>query len=366
MTPSFRRLLAQCLERRLTFALFRVPHGPVELWVQRQPKTERISWKALDATTDRFLVMPFAANASGPLGIAPDVRMTSDDTIGDDAVLIDCHGSNEPPHDKPIVPPEGSTIFTKSVDSAKERISEGHMAKVVLSRAQQVDLDPDQLPELFARALHAAPEALVALVSLPEHGTWLGASPERLIIVSHDQVKVDSLAGTVPVQALNAKVSAWGFKEREEQAIVTSGVVEAFRATGFTDVGTSGPDVATAGPVAHLLTTVSARLGDRSPAALVRELHPTPAVCGTPREEAMSFIRANEHVPRGLYAGFWGPWRSRHDAQLFVNIRCLQHTGGTATIRAGAGITAASDPDKELRETEEKARTWSVPIAALK
>lgn len=366
MTQSFQRLLTACLERRLTFAAFRAPHGPLELWVQHQPRTGRISWKALDATTARFLVMPFVGDPFGPLGIAPDVRVTSEDSVDAEVVLSNCHGTNERPHPKPVVQTEASTIFTTSVDSAKVRIAGGQMAKVVLSRAQQVDLDPVRLPELFAHALHAAPEALVALVSLPEHGTWLGASPERLIIVSHDHVKVDSLAGTMPVGAFNGEVSAWGFKEREEQAMVTAGVVEAFRATGFIDVRTGGPKVVTAGPVAHLLTTVSAPVGGHSPSALVRELHPTPAVCGTPRSEAMSFILANEPVQRGLYAGFWGPWRSLQDAQLFVNIRCLQHAEGTATIHAGAGITAASDPGKELRETEEKARTWLAPIATLK
>lgn len=366
MTRSFQRLLSACLERRLTFAAFRAPHGPVELWVQHQPETEHMPWEALAATTARFLVMPFVGDPFGPLGIAPDVRVTSEDSVDAEVVLTDCRGSSEPQHNRPVVPVDATSIFTQSVDFAKQRIAQGSLTKVVLSRAQQADLAPEQLPDLFAHALKSAPEALIALVSLPEHGTWLGASPERLILVAHDHVEVDSLAGTMPVRAFNGEVTAWGFKEREEQAMVTEGVVQAFRATGFNDVGTSGPKVVTAGPVAHLLTTVSAPVGDRSPASLVRELHPTPAVCGTPRDEAMSFIRSNEPVPRELYAGFWGPWRSVHDVQLFVNIRCLQHAEGTATIHSGAGITAASDAGKELRETEEKARTWLAPIATLK
>ncbi|QQR85427.1 MAG: chorismate-binding protein [Flavobacteriales bacterium] len=366
MTRSFRHLLDVCLKRRLTFAAFRAPHGPIELWVQHQPETERISWEALDAMVNRFLVMPFVADPRGPLGIAPDVRILSGSAADADPALTDCLGTNELHQHEQVVPADASSIFTESVDSAKKRMAHGSMAKVVLSRAQQVDLAPEQLPDLFAHALQSSPEVLVALVSLPEHGTWLGASPERLINVSQDRIRVDSLAGTVPVRTFNDEVGAWGSKEREEQAMVTAGVVGAFRATGYTDVNTNGPNVVTAGPVAHLLTTVSAPVGDRSPASLVRELHPTPAVCGTPRSEAMSFILANEPVQRGLYAGFWGPWRSVRDGQLFVNIRCLQHAEGTATIHAGAGITAASDPDKELRETEEKARTWLAPIAALK
>lgn len=366
MTQSFQRLLTTCIERRLTFAAFRAPHGPVELWVQRHPEPERIKWDTLDAVADRFLVMPFAADPIGPLGIAPDVRVTGEEAIDAEAALTTFNGTNERPHHKPVIPTEASSLFTKNVESAKEHIVEGRFAKVVLSRAEQVELDPHRLIDLFAHALQATPQALVALVSLPQYGTWLGASPERLINASRDQVRVDSLAGTMPARAFNGDVNGWGAKEQDEQAMVTASVVGAFHASGFTDLMANGPDVVTAGPVAHLLTTVSAPVGDRSLAALVRELHPTPAVCGTPRSEAMSFIMANEPLQRGLYAGYWGPWRSVQDAQLFVNIRCLQHAEGTATIHAGAGITAASDPDKELRETEEKARTWLAPIAALK
>lgn len=366
MTQSFQRLLTTCIERRLTFAAFRAPHGTVEAWVQRHPAPERIKWDALDAVTDRFLVMPFTADPVGPLAIVPDVRLAGHDTIDPGLALADCRGTKAQPQPERSDVHGATAIFTKNVSLAKEHIVEGRFTKVVLSRTEQVDLGPDRLAELFVQALQAAPEALVALVSLPEHGTWLGASPERLVNVSRDRVRVDSLAGTMPARALNGDLKVWGAKELEEQALVTADVVGAFRATGFTDVIANGPNVVTAGPVAHLLTTVSAPVGGRSPSALVRELHPTPAVCGTPRSEAMSFILANEPVQRGLYAGFWGPWRSLQDAQLFVNIRCLQHSEGTATIHAGAGITAASDPGKELRETEEKAHTWLAPIAALK
>lgn len=366
MTQSFQRLLAICIERRLTFAAFRAPNAPVELWVQRQPDPERIAWEALDSAVDRFLVMPFTAEPTGPLAIVPDVRLADDGPDDRGTALADCHGTKAPLHPGPNDAHDAAAIFTKNVALAKERIAGGRLSKVVLARTQQVDMSTDRLTELFAHALLAAPGALVALVSLPEHGTWLGASPERLINILRDHVSVDSLAGTMPADVSDHGVNVWGAKEQEEQALVTAGVVRAFHATGFTDVIANGPNVVTAGPVAHLLTTVSATVGDRSPAALVRELHPTPAVCGTPRSEAMSFILAHEPVQRGLYAGFWGPWRSVQNAQLYVNIRSMQHAAGKATIHAGAGITAASDPDRELRETEEKASTWLAPLAALK
>ncbi|MGB0949784.1 MAG: chorismate-binding protein, partial [Marinirhabdus sp.] len=86
---------------------------------------------------------------------------------------------------------------------------------------------------------------------------------------------------------------------------------------------------------------------------LIFALHPTPAVCGTPTGAAKNFIAANENYQREFYTGYLGLIGATRSA-LFVNIRCMKIAGGTASVYAGGGITAQSDPEREWRETQHK------------
>jgi isochorismate synthase len=106
-------------------------------------------------------------------------------------------------------------------------------------------------------------------------------------------------------------------------------------------------------------------LNSRTLSDLVLALHPTPAVCGTPRPAAQAFIEAHETHDRALYAGFWGPWCPDGRTELFVNIRCMRVQYNEATVFAGAGITTGSDAGKEWQETGAKADVLLSAIARL-
>jgi isochorismate synthase len=91
-------------------------------------------------------------------------------------------------------------------------------------------------------------------------------------------------------------------------------------------------------------------------------LHPTPAVCGLPKNEALSFILEHEIHNREFYSGFLGPvnmtsGRGRNSSSLYVNLRCMKLRENTAILYAGCGITVESEPEKEWQETELKANT---------
>ncbi|MFN4161565.1 MAG: chorismate-binding protein, partial [Stenotrophomonas sp.] len=106
----------------------------------------------------------------------------------------------------------------------------------------------------------------------------------------------------------------------------------------------------------HLGTRIEATLSDAATpvAALVAALHPTPAVCGTPRQLALDTIRALEPVPRGFYAGAVGWIDADGDGDWYVAIRCARVQGRQARIYAGAGIVADSEPALEVAETAAK------------
>ena len=115
-----------------------------------------------------------------------------------------------------------------------------------------------------------------------------------------------------------------------------------------------GPALRQLANVQHLETNVRATLqpgvGD---GALLERLHPTPAVCGSPREEARGLLRELEGFDRGWYAGPVGAI-GREGATFAVALRCLLAEGTRARLFVGAGIVAGSDADREWQETQTK------------
>jgi isochorismate synthase EntC len=112
--------------------------------------------------------------------------------------------------------------------------------------------------------------------------------------------------------------------------------------------------------VAHLGTRIEGRL-DRPVGVLtlLEQLHPTPAVGGTPRQDALEFIARHEADERGYWAGPVGWVDATGDGEWMIGIRSarLRGDGTTVTLRAGSGIVADSDPGAEAAETNVKLAT---------
>ena len=114
--------------------------------------------------------------------------------------------------------------------------------------------------------------------------------------------------------------------------------------------------------VVHLHTPIEAVLRPGvSPLSVARALHPTSAVAGTPRAEAIGFLRAHEGFERGWYAGAVGAIGPSR-LTLAVGLRSALLSGSTARVFVGAGVVRGSTPDGEWIETERKASTM---LAAL-
>lgn len=230
-------------------------------------------------------------------------------------------------------------------------------AKLVLARAKDLScvsqLDP---VAIFARALASYPDAFVYLCNIPESGLWLGSTPEILIGSDGSECWTVALAGTVRIADVE---NGWKWDEKniEEQKYVAD-----YIQTRLLELGCSvvRGDVHTvkAGNVAHLKTCFSFTLGaDADVAEVVRTLHPTPAVCGLPKQEAMQFIIDNENIDRSYYSGFAGPIDGDGQMQLFVNIRCMRIVSVKVTLFAGGGLLAQSVMENEWKETENKMLT---------
>ena len=266
--------------------------------------------------------------------------------------------------------PATETEFTAIVENAIDFIRSTGIAKVVVSRTASLPLPPHFDPVLTFRSLcQRYPHAFVSLVAIPDVGLWLGATPEVLLSLDAAGLTTMALAGTQrrpPHQPLD-KIQ-WGPKEQLEQEMVGAYIRAFFAAAQIADLQESGPQTVAAGSVVHLQTTFHLQLPPAEQRLLANrvldELHPTSAVCGMPKHQALAFILAHEGYDRSFYSGFLGPIHIQGQSSLYVNLRCMQLSADRAHLYVGAGITADSDPAAEWRETALKAETMLAVLGA--
>ncbi len=253
--------------------------------------------------------------------------------------------------------------FIKMVENGIKAIEDGEFDKVVSARTYDEPLSENfDILNQFDRLEKAYPEAFVSLVSIPNRGTWMGATPELLIESSADHFRTVSVAGTqsFPLDK-DLSEAAWNQKEIEEQAMVSRYIIEQFKTIRLREFTESGPRSVRAGNMIHLKTEYNVDLNEvhfpELGTIMLHLLHPTSAVCGMPKFSALRFIAAQEHLNREFYSGFLGPVNMDGVSRLYVNLRCMQILQTRAVLYAGAGITHDSIPEKEWEETALKCQT---------
>jgi isochorismate synthase len=239
----------------------------------------------------------------------------------------------------------------KLVEKSINFIKSGQAQKVVISRKQLLPMTSvEKTAQLFLQLISHYQEAMVYFWHHPAVGIWMGASPERLVTTHGKHFETMALAGTQRYQeSIN-----WTEKEKIEQQLVTDYITHQLQPITL-QIEISETFTKKAGPLAHLCTQINGHLKDNfSIKNLVKQLHPTPAVCGTPKEKAFDFIINNEGYQREFYTGYLGVVDTI-STELFVNLRCLSIHNNHATLYIGGGITAESNPVREWEETMEKA-----------
>ena len=250
--------------------------------------------------------------------------------------------------------------YVASVAEARRRIRSAALQKVVLARMliAQSDHEFDRRA-LLSRLRAAEPDAFTFAAA-----GFIGASPELLVARDGDTVRARPLAGTIArrsdpdadEEAARSLVASE--KDRAEHRLVVDAVREALQPVTTSLEIDATPHTLATSKVWHLATDVAGKTRDRLDAlSLVSLLHPTPAVCGTPREAARAAIKELEQIERALYAGAVGWMDARGDGEWAVALRCAEMQGRIALLFAGAGIVADSDPEAELVETDAKFRS---------
>jgi len=252
----------------------------------------------------------------------------------------------------------GRDEWTAAVRRVLDRIAAGALAKVVLAREVLVEADrPFDRRLVLDRLRTADPSTFTYAV-----GNFVGSSPELLLRRRGNTVMSRPMAGSALRGATQADddglvaALASSAKEAEEHSLVVGAVRAALEPMCREMVVGAAPDAVRLATVTHLATTVGGRLSEPAPSALALAglLHPTPAVAGLPRAEALAAIAEVELFDRGLYAGPVGWVDARGDGDWAVALRCGRLDGRRARLTAGAGIVADSDPDAEWLETQAK------------
>ncbi|TAH18983.1 MAG: isochorismate synthase [Cytophagales bacterium] len=254
--------------------------------------------------------------------------------------------------------------FEETVAKAVQEIRNGTFRKVVLSRYKKATLPADfEIIPTFKKISASYPTAFVSLVSSSETGTWIGATPEILVSLDKDKIfRTMALAGTqAKGTQTNMSEVLWTQKEIEEQALVSRYIINCLKKIRVREFEEIGPKTVASGNLLHLRTDFEIDTNEinfpQLGTVMLELLHPTSAVCGMPKKEALDFIEANEQYDRSLYSGYLGQVNMGGESRLFVNLRCMQLFDKRAIVYAGAGITQDSNPQKEWQETEMKMDT---------
>ncbi len=263
------------------------------------------------------------------------------------------------------------SLVEKTTDATtNNNNSESHkgLVKLVLARRTNMILDEDICTcDLLASIQEKDPKAYQFLLGLPNGKTFLGCTPERLYARSGCHVVSEAVAGTrgrgpggdIEKDFWLAFDLLQSQKDGLEFQLVRDSIMETFKKLCNTVDLEVEKSVLKQGSVQHLYGRVSGSLKpDVDDLDLVQELHPTPAVCGQPDEDAMCLLRSFESFDRGLYAGPFG-WFSQNAADIAVAIRSSlvdssKDKQTPVSLYAGVGIVPGSVTQSEWNELDLK------------
>ncbi|EPQ8525744.1 TPA: isochorismate synthase [Vibrio vulnificus] len=240
------------------------------------------------------------------------------------------------------------------------------LSKVVLSRAIEVATETDiQQQALLRNLLSINAKGYTFAAQIGDNQKLMGASPELLVAKKGSHLISNPLAGSRPrsesEQQNQASIQSLlnTGKDLHEHGLVVEEVERVMSKYCCNLYTPMVPSVIETQTMLHLSTQLEGQVLDPAINVLqvAAELHPTPAVCGYPREKAYEAIKRLEQFDRGYFTGMVGWCDSRGNGEWVVTIRCAEVQPRRMKVFAGAGIVNESQPQSELDETGAKMNT---------
>lgn len=333
-------------------ALFHLPEAELEHHPGTGEYTLLVRGRDPDETRRAWTAWARAVGSGGPRGRSGQARASSPAS----GPQVTATGSNA------AAPNLERAIWHRMVSGTLRRISDGEAEKVVLARTMEVAPSVPVEPVDLVMALWEENHGSYVFLFEPEAGSALvGATPETIATLVNGVVRSTAVAGSRAVGGDSVETAQFARelydsdKERAEHACVVRDMVARLSALGCTVRRDVAPHVLTLARIQHLETKIAATVPDGLALLdILASLHPTPAVCGTPRNVALSILTENEVFDRGWYAGPVG-WFASDGKGIFVPaLRSAVSTGSCWRLFAGGGIVAGSNPALEWEETELK------------
>lgn len=250
-------------------------------------------------------------------------------------------------------------LWIQKVEAAKQLIKEGEFEKIVLARSKTFSsIDSPESTVLIHQLRQKYSECFNFMIQKDSETTFIGSTPERLASFRNNIFSTDGLAGStsrgrsaiedasLATNLMNSK------KDRDEHDFVVRAINENLKNFSYRIEHPKQPGIKKLKNVQHLFTPISASIKENVQIhELINEMHPTPAVGGFPRDKAVAHIHDIEEIDRGWYAAPVGWFNMSGSGEFAVAIRSALLHDESATLYAGCGIVADSDPEKEWNET---------------
>lgn len=227
------------------------------------------------------------------------------------------------------------------IQNVEKALRQKDVQKVVLARTCILELAT--APDPFAIAAALQQKAKGAFVFC--FNNFLGATPERLFVRKQRNIVSEALAGTLRGGITPKELREFTPVQEHVKAVLTP----------LCDHLSFSPiSIHHTHNLQHLYSSCSGTLKNQiSDEQILSQLHPTPALCGVPKNKALALIRELEPFERGLYCGALG-WTTPDASEWIVGIRSCLLEGNKATLYSGTGIVSGSDPEAEWDELDRK------------
>lgn len=343
------------IQRKQPFAVYRIPGEKAPRLLTPTEGAVRLIYDLKELNGQRgFVIAPFRVNETSPVVLIETAQSGQ-------PLPIEEYPDNEEDTAsnlfQEVTPTSCSDAYAACFHTFIRALHSHTFDKLVLSRSFSIDKTKDfSLSSAFRAACRRYIHSYIYLCYTPQTGVWLGSTPEIILSGGKGEWSTVALAGTQPLQ--DGKLPQfWDEKNRKEQDYVTSYIRRQLLSLGIHPTE-NGPYPAYAGALSHLKTDFHFPLANNDCLGdLLKLLHPTPAVCGLPKEKAYQFILENEGYDRRYYSGFIGWLDPEDQTDLYVNLRCMHIEDHLLTLYAGGGLLASSELNDEWQETEKKLQT---------
>lgn len=244
--------------------------------------------------------------------------------------------------------------FKTNATEAIQKMQQGAFDKVVLSRKRQLTMTSPIEVEALIDVASRNHELSYTMVMESGHKTFISKTPEQLVAVMDGVIYSNAIAGTMPKTVTDAKALLQSDeKNLHEHHIVVQSIEQDLAPFSQNIIMKDEPEILENQFLYHLYTPIKAKLNNGSTLRVTRALHPTPALGGYPKSEAMAFLGSSgEH--RGLYGAPVGYVDAQGDGEFIVAIRSMVIEENRALLFAGCGIVEDSEVESEVYETEIK------------